>query len=397
VTPANSAASLSSITRTTTQLFETPGWWHQEIQTHDFSKPAGTGDHYIELFGTAATLTRTGSATATSQLLLGTGLQNNNIRIFDAALDFQYKLILTLRVDLRFGGIPQPTVSLIGQIASKTYNRYEQPPGTIQTETGDPSATNQQCVLDGTVLSFGSSDADADLYAVVVNSTDGVVLWSAIDPSPNLSEDVRSTDNFAGSQYFQNLDIPAGAFDTNPQHNDFTVTGQQLPNYAPTLNPTSLTPPAGATLIPINLYSHAFRTLYAFARSGLEFLNLPPLSGVTIPASTVKYSSGTVALGDATSQAALGTAALLAAQLTHGRLPSPFRARDVYRNEWTGLTEPRVVQGALEGLAELGWLRAEAVRIPDGGRPSMRFHINPRVAAGAAGAGRAGRGPKVDR
>jgi hypothetical protein len=27
-------------------------------------------------------------------------------------------------------------------------------------------------------------------------------------------------------------------------------------------------------------------------------------------------------------------AALLAAQLTHGRLPSPFTARDVYRNEW---------------------------------------------------------------
>jgi hypothetical protein len=33
-------------------------------------------------------------------------------------------------------------------------------------------------------------------------------------------------------------------------------------------------------------------------------------------------------------------AALLAAKLTHGRLPSPFTARDVYRNEWTGLAEP---------------------------------------------------------
>jgi hypothetical protein len=54
-------------------------------------------------------------------------------------------------------------------------------------------------------------------------------------------------------------------------------------------------------------------------------------------------------------------AALLAAQLTHGRLPSPFTARDVYRNEWTGLTEPRVVQGALACLAELGWLRSDAV------------------------------------
>jgi hypothetical protein len=46
-----------------------------------------------------------------------------------------------------------------------------------------------------------------------------------------------------------------------------------------------------------------------------------------------------------------GKKAELAAQLTHGRLPSPFTARDVYRNEWTGLTEPRVVQGALDGLA----------------------------------------------
>jgi len=72
-------------------------------------------------------------------------------------------------------------------------------------------------------------------------------------------------------------------------------------------------------------------------------------------------------------------AALLATQLTHGRLPSPFTARDVYRNEWTGLTEPRVVQGVLEGLAELGWLRPETVRGPDGGRPSVRYRTNPRL------------------
>src|SRR5260370_22667616 len=63
-------------------------------------------------------------------------------------------------------------------------------------------------------------------------------------------------------------------------------------------------------------------------------------------------------------------------------LPSPFTARDVYRNEWTGLTEPRVVQGALACLAELGWLRSEAVRTPAGGRPAVRFRINPRLLAG---------------
>ena len=75
-------------------------------------------------------------------------------------------------------------------------------------------------------------------------------------------------------------------------------------------------------------------------------------------------------------------AAVLATKITHGRLASPFTAREVYRNEWAGLTEPRVVQGALEGLAEFGWIRAEAVRARDGGRATVRFRINPRLPAG---------------
>jgi len=75
-------------------------------------------------------------------------------------------------------------------------------------------------------------------------------------------------------------------------------------------------------------------------------------------------------------------AAVLATKITHGRLASPFTAREVYRNEWTGLTEPRIVQGALEGLEELGWIRAEAMRARDGGRPTVRFRLNPRLPAG---------------
>ena len=72
-------------------------------------------------------------------------------------------------------------------------------------------------------------------------------------------------------------------------------------------------------------------------------------------------------------------AALLANRITRGRLASSFTAREVYRNDWTGLTEPRVVEEALECLRELGWLRPEAVIARDGGRPTVRFHINPRV------------------
>ena len=72
-------------------------------------------------------------------------------------------------------------------------------------------------------------------------------------------------------------------------------------------------------------------------------------------------------------------AAFLARKLARGRLPTPFTARDVYRNAWTGLTEPRGVHRALEVLNELGWIRSEPVRGMDGGRPTVRFHINPAV------------------
>jgi hypothetical protein len=72
---------------------------------------------------------------------------------------------------------------------------------------------------------------------------------------------------------------------------------------------------------------------------------------------------------------------LLSTRLSRGRLASPFTAREVYRQEWTGLTEPRVVQGALECLEALGWIRPEALRATDGGRPTVRFHLNPRLRA----------------
>ena len=65
--------------------------------------------------------------------------------------------------------------------------------------------------------------------------------------------------------------------------------------------------------------------------------------------------------------------------MARGRLASPFTAREVYRNDWTGLTELRVVGEALECLRELGWIRPEAALARDGGRPTVRFHINPRV------------------
>src|SRR5207245_2842377 len=75
----------------------------------------------------------------------------------------------------------------------------------------------------------------------------------------------------------------------------------------------------------------------------------------------------------------IAAAALLARKVARGGLPTPLTARDVYRNAWTGLTEPRVVHRTLGMLADWGWIRAELAQAADGGRPTVRFHINPTV------------------
>ena len=53
------------------------------------------------------------------------------------------------------------------------------------------------------------------------------------------------------------------------------------------------------------------------------------------------------------------------------------------------------MQGALEHLEDLGWIRPEAVRGADGGRPTPRFHLNPRLGAVAAGRSRGGSIPHL--
>jgi hypothetical protein len=57
-------------------------------------------------------------------------------------------------------------------------------------------------------------------------------------------------------------------------------------------------------------------------------------------------------------------AVLLASRMARGRLASPFTAREVYRNDWTGLTEPRVMGETLECLRGLGWIRPETAIAP---------------------------------
>jgi putative DNA primase/helicase len=73
-------------------------------------------------------------------------------------------------------------------------------------------------------------------------------------------------------------------------------------------------------------------------------------------------------------------ARLLGEKIRAHKLPDLFAARDVYRHEWIGLTEPNDVARALEVLESLSWLVAELPRSgPAGGRPAMRYRVNPKI------------------
>jgi putative DNA primase/helicase len=57
-----------------------------------------------------------------------------------------------------------------------------------------------------------------------------------------------------------------------------------------------------------------------------------------------------------------------------------FCCRDVYLKGWSGLDSPDVVRQAADVLKDAGWIRdASEASGPSGGRPSIRFEVNPRV------------------
>lgn len=74
-------------------------------------------------------------------------------------------------------------------------------------------------------------------------------------------------------------------------------------------------------------------------------------------------------------QHGLSAARVLARRIQKRDLQSPFTARDVYRNEWSGLSSPEEVRAATEILEDLNWLRSESVMTA--GRKKLQYHINP--------------------
>ena len=67
----------------------------------------------------------------------------------------------------------------------------------------------------------------------------------------------------------------------------------------------------------------------------------------------------------------------LADKIKAGKVANPFRARDVYRAGWAGLSDKSDVEPAIDGLLDAGWIREEVIK--GTGRATVRYWINPKL------------------
>jgi len=75
----------------------------------------------------------------------------------------------------------------------------------------------------------------------------------------------------------------------------------------------------------------------------------------------------------------------LAKKICAQKLENPFTAREVYLKGWTGLSEAEVIEAGAAILDDLGWLKTEKIAAgANGGRPTVRYRINPKLMNGKA-------------
>jgi hypothetical protein len=70
-------------------------------------------------------------------------------------------------------------------------------------------------------------------------------------------------------------------------------------------------------------------------------------------------------------------ARLLSTRIKKGEVQDRFVARDVYRNQWSGLTSPKEVDAAIRVLIDFDWLRQR--QEPTAGRTRVVVEVNPKV------------------
>jgi hypothetical protein len=83
------------------------------------------------------------------------------------------------------------------------------------------------------------------------------------------------------------------------------------------------------------------------------------------------------------SNASATQARLIIEKIKSGALKDKFSARDVYRNQWTGLTSASETAEPLTLLEDFGWIRSATEKSgTSGGRPKVYYIVNPKVKDG---------------
>lgn len=87
----------------------------------------------------------------------------------------------------------------------------------------------------------------------------------------------------------------------------------------------------------------------------------------------------------AVTSATMDSAKALSRHIERGALSDGFTVRDVYRHNWSLLTNTKEATDAVDVLVDQGWLRAkrDERQSASDGRPTVRYYINPRVKAAA--------------
>lgn len=281
---------LATVQHDVSRTVETPCVFFSEVSTLDDG--LGGVDHLTGTGGLASPLVRTASFSGTGALrLTEAAVSNGNITVLDAALDFAHNLILTVRLHLLGEYTPLPTSS-VKEVATKIYDRQEEPPGTVISESGDSSALDGQPDLGSVDIPLGSTVPDGDTYAVAVNVTERSVVWKSILSAPVLTEDWHTFTNLAGAEARDITILPLAL----PDHRG--VTGQQKLNQFPTANPTSPTPSGADTYLPIAYASEALRYLHAIDSTTLGFLALGDLVAERTSDALVLYGAVFGSVGD---------------------------------------------------------------------------------------------------
>lgn len=84
----------------------------------------------------------------------------------------------------------------------------------------------------------------------------------------------------------------------------------------------------------------------------------------------------------AVSKAHIDAARTLSKYIKNGKLADGFTLRDIYLNGWTGLSTSEDARMAVEVLVELHWIEGKEEKT--GGRPTVRYFINPELTRKAA-------------